>query len=103
MSDDDQTYGGRYRRSSQRPTPREMMLLSSPPPEIITIEPPTRERALELAKLFLSGPEGQRQVGRDGCELMARRLQADAEERETLWQEYQARDQEYQAMDDDSE
>lgn len=34
--------------------------------------PPSHERALDLARAFLGGPESQRVVGRDGCEEMAR-------------------------------
>ncbi len=81
---DEVTLGGKRRkRASEYPTLREAM--TNLTGSRIVIQPPTRKYALELAERFLSGPYGQRDVGRDGCELMARRLQADAEERGESW------------------
>jgi len=87
-TDDIPTLGGICRRSkstTDRPTLREMSgtPCCAPPPAPFH-PPPTRKRALQLAEQFLSGAEGQREVGRDGCEEMARRIIADAEEREAL-------------------
>lgn len=38
--------------------------------------PPDRRRALDLARSFMSGPDAQCVVGRDGCEEMARFIRA---------------------------
>jgi len=83
MSHDEITLGGRVkldsvRAPSDRPTQpiihaRGQMPNGSPVPDIA---PPDRRRALDLARAFLSGGEAQRVVGRDGCEEMARWIDA---------------------------
>jgi len=83
MSHDEITLGGRSRRDSERPLPdrptqpiihaRGEMPDGSPSPDTA---PPDRRRALDLARAFLSGGEAQRVVGRDGCEEMARWIEA---------------------------
>jgi len=84
-TDDVPTIGGIYRRSNDIPTLRDMSAgQTCAPPPVPYRSPPTREKALQLAEQFLSGAEGQRDVGRDGCEEMARRIIADAEEREAF-------------------
>lgn len=39
--------------------------------------PPSRQRVIDLARSFLSGPDAQRVVGRAGCEEMARYIRSE--------------------------
>lgn len=97
-TDDVETLGGRSRRPtvrdvSWRPEPPERPTVrlvaaqdtESAAPRPVTIRnelpPPGRGEAVQLAQMFLSGPIGQRSVGRDGCEAMARRILADEDDR----------------------
>lgn len=92
-TDDVETLGGRAKRPTipsnedyeqpERPTARLDVrgVPAAPTSAIPYAPPPNRGEAVQLAQMFLSGPIGQRSVGRDGCEAMARRILADEDDR----------------------